>query len=129
MIMLIAWGVGFLKAWQLPLKPLGETRGIRIFLNEGCCSVLVTQCKRHCHLRHLEAWLCLRSRGNNQGMLNHRNTEFRARVKLEAQHFQMTCPRRIPSWLETQAQASNSELRVLSLILYCLPKKKYQKET
>ena len=32
------------------------------------------------------------------------------------------------SWLETKAQASNSELRVSSTILDCLPKKKISRE-
>ena len=39
----------------------------------------------------------------------------------------MTCPR-IPSWVETEAQASNSELRVSSTTLDCLPKEENIKE-
>ena len=74
--MLIAWGVGFPKTWQLPLKPLGESGGMQNFPEEG---LIIRPCqamqKTVAAMRDLETCLCLRNRGTNQGVFNHRIIE------------------------------------------------------
>lgn len=80
---LITWGVEFLKSSWLPFRPLGESGGIRNFAKGVLpfCSCQGMQ-NMTAMLRALETCGCLRNRGNNLRMFNHRIIDLGARVKL-----------------------------------------------